>query len=186
MSILKLARMGNPVLRMPARPVDDPSAPEIRALVSDMVETMVDAGGIGLEAPQVHVPLRVIVFCVPAARVSGNPGDMPVDLTAIVNPVLDPEGGEKELDWEGCLSIPGLRGAVPRFKTIRYAGFDLNGERIECVATGFHARVMQHEADHLDGVIYLERMTDMRLLAFTEEAARFPIDLTAYAADGRL
>ncbi|HLY58834.1 MAG TPA: peptide deformylase [Stellaceae bacterium] len=185
MSILKLARMGHPVLRIPARPVEDPTAPEIRALVGDMIETMADAGGVGLAAPQVHASLRVLIYCVPAARVSGAADDVPVDLTAIVNPLVEPDGDEQELGWEGCLSIPGLRGAVPRYTRVRYAGFDLDGERIEAVATGFHARVLQHEADHLDGIMYPERMTDLRLLSFIEESARFPVDLAAYAAEGR-
>jgi peptide deformylase len=186
MSILKLARMGNPILRLVAKPVDDPTAPEIRALVSDMVETMADAGGIGLAAPQVHVSLRVIIFCVPASRVTGAPDDDPFDLTALVNPVIEPFGDEKELGWEGCLSIPEMRGVVPRFSRIRYRGLDLSGKPIEREAAGFHARVLQHECDHLDGVLYPERMTDLRLLGFSEESVRFPIDLAAIAAGAGL
>jgi len=186
MSILKLSRMGNPILRAVARLVDDPTSAEIRQLVGDMVETMIDAGGVGLAAPQVHVTQRVIIFCVPASRVTGDPDDQPVDLTAIVNPVIEPLDDEVELGFEGCLSIPGLRGAVPRFRRIRYAGFDIDGERVERVVTGFHARVLQHEVDHLDGVLYPERMTDLRLLSFVEEAERYPIDLAAYEADGKL
>jgi peptide deformylase len=185
MSILKLARMGNPILRAVAKTVEDPTAPEIRQLVGDMVETMADAGGIGLAAPQVHVSLRVVIFCVPASRLSGLPGDIPVDLTAIVNPVIEPLGDEMLLGWEGCLSIPGLRGGVPRYARIRYRGHDLNGDRIEREVAGFHARVLQHECDHLEGVLYPERMTDLRLLGFVEESTRFPIDLEAYAAEGR-
>jgi peptide deformylase len=186
MSILKLARMGNPVLRAVAKAVDDPSSAEIRQLVGDMVETMVDAGGVGLAAPQVHVSLRVIVFCVPAQRTTGVPDDVAVDLTAIVNPVIEPVGDDISLGWEGCLSIPGLRGAVPRAARIRYRGLDLNGDRIEREVAGFHARILQHECDHLDGILYPERMKDLRLMGFSEESARYPIDLDAYAAAGRL
>jgi peptide deformylase len=178
--------MGNPILRAVARTVDDPTAPEIRQLVGDMVETMVDAGGIGLAAPQVHVSLRVIIFCVPASRSSGAPEDLPIDLTAVINPVIEPLGDQTELGWEGCLSIPGLRGAVPRYSRIRYGGFDLAGERVERQVSGFHARVLQHECDHLDGILYTERMKDMRLLGFGEESMRFPIDLETYATDGKL
>jgi peptide deformylase len=181
MSILKLARMGHPVLRQIADPVADPTAPEIRQLVADMIETMQDAGGTGLAAPQIHVPLRVIVFRVGAERVTAFPGDGPVALTALINPVMEFPDDDLNLDWEGCLSIPGLRGAVPRYTRLRYAGYGLDGALIEREAAGFHARVVQHECDHLDGVLYLERMTDLRLLTFLEEGQRYPIDLAAYA-----
>jgi peptide deformylase len=181
MSILKLARMGHPVLRQVADPVADPTAPEIRRLVADMIETMQDAGGTGLAAPQIHVPLRVIVFRVGPERVTPFPGDGPVELTALINPVMEFPDDSLNLDWEGCLSIPGLRGAVPRYTNLRYAGYGLDGTLIEREAGGFHARVVQHECDHLDGVLYLERMTDLRLLTFLEEAQRYPIDLAAYA-----
>ena len=186
MSILKLARMGNPILRQSAKPVADPTSPEIRQLVGDMVETMADAGGVGLAAPQVHVSLRVIIFCVPAARITGAAGDEPTDLTALVNPVIEPLDEAKDLGWEGCLSIPGLRGAVPRYRRIRYRGTDLGGLTVEREAAGFHARVLQHECDHLDGIMFPERMTDMRLLGFVEESIRYPIDLDAYAAGARV
>jgi len=173
--------MGHPVLRRVAEPVADPSAPEIRRLLDDMVETLWDIGGAGLAAPQVHVSRRVVIFRVPEERVTGRPGDRPQELTAIINPVIEPIGTAMELGWEGCLSVPGLRGAVPRFTRIRYRGVAPDGSLIDETAEGFHARVVQHECDHLDGVLYPQRMTDMRLLVFLEEMNRFPIDLAAMA-----
>ena len=179
MAILKIARMGHPVLRGVAQPVANPTAPEIRRLVADMMETLDDIGGAGLAAPQVHVPRRVVIFRVPADRVSGHPDDLPQDLLALVNPVITPLGGAKALGWEGCLSVPGLRGAVPRWVRIRYRGTTPEGNTVDRTVEGFHARVVQHECDHLDGVLYPQRMTDLALLAFTEESARYPIDLDA-------
>ncbi len=181
MAILKIARMGHPVLRGPAAVVAQPTAPEIRRLVADMVETLADIGGAGLAAPQVHVPQRVVIFRVPAERSSGRPEDLPQELLALVNPVITPLGPERALGWEGCLSVPGLRGAVPRWARIRYQGVTPEGEAIDRVAEGFHARVVQHECDHLDGVLYPQRMTDLGLLVFNEEGARYPIDLAAAA-----
>jgi peptide deformylase len=177
MAILKIARMGHPVLRVPAETVVDPTSPEIRDLVADMIETMFDAGGTGLAAPQVHVSKRVVVFQVGENRVTGKPLDPPQDLTAIVNPVIEPLGDAQEIDWEGCLSVPGMRGAVPRFSRIRYRGFGLDGQAIERSVEGFHARVLQHECDHLDGILYPQRMTDLKLLMFNEEAARFAVEI---------
>jgi peptide deformylase len=173
MAILKIARMGHPVLRRVADPVADPTAPEVRRLVRHMLETLQDIGGVGLAAPQVHVSRRVVIFEVPAERAAraGN-GEAPpaaVPMTVLVNPVIEPLGEDKELGWEACLSVPGLTGAVPRWTGIRYHGFGLQGERIEREAQGFHARVVQHECDHLDGILYPMRMTDLSLLAFAEE-----------------
>jgi peptide deformylase len=177
MAILKIARMGHPVLRGKAEEVTDPTAPEIRSLIADMAETLVDIGGAGLAAPQIHVPRRVVIFRVPAERLSGRPEDQAQDLTAIINPIIEALGDEMELGWEGCLSVPGLKGAVPRFARIRYRGVAPDGTPIDRTVEGFHARVVQHECDHLDGVLYPQRMTDMRLLMFVEEGARYPIDL---------
>ncbi len=181
MAILKIARMGHPVLRRLADPVPDPAAPELRRLIADMEETLADIGGAGLAAPQVHVPLRVVIFRVPEERVTGRPDDQPQGLVALVNPVIEPLGDEQELGWEGCLSVPGLRGAVPRFARIRYRAATPGGGAIDRVASGFHARVVQHECDHLDGILYPQRMTDLRLLTFLEEGQRYPIDLAAAA-----
>jgi len=172
MAILKIARMGHPVLRRPAAAVTDPTAPEIQILIEDMVETMEDADGAGLAAPQVHVPLRLVVFHVPGARAADEGDEAPVALTVLINPVVEPLTEEKEMGWEGCLSVPGLIGAVPRFTRIRYTGLDPDGGRIDRVAEGFHARVVQHECDHLDGVLYPQRMTDLSLLMFRDELAR--------------
>ncbi len=171
MSILKIARMGHPVLRHPAKPVPDPTAPEIRRLVADMWETLSDIGGAGLAAPQVHVPLRVIVFHVPAARAARESAE-PVAPIALVNPEIEPLGPETVEGWEACLSVPGLTGWVPRHAAIRYRGTTPEGERIAREATGFHARVVQHECDHLDGVLYPMRMTDLSKLMFVEEMQR--------------
>ena len=182
MAILKIARMGHPVLRQVAAAVPDPTAPRINALVADMIETLEDIGGAGLAAPQVHVSERVVIFKVPAERTTGRPLDTPADLVAIVNPVIEPVGESREIGWEGCLSVPGLRGAVPRFSRIRYRGLTPHGGAIDREVEGFHARIVQHECDHLDGVLYLQRMTDHRLLAFVEEWQRYPIDLAAAVA----
>lgn len=181
MAILKIARMGHPVLRGIAEAVPDPTAPEIKRLVSDMIETLEDIGGAGLAAPQVHVPLRVVIFRVPADRTTGRPDDLPQDLLALVNPAITPSGETRELGWEGCLSVPGLRGAVPRWARIRYRGATPAGGMIDRVVEGFHARVVQHECDHLDGTLYPQRMSDLRLLVFNEEGARYPIDLAKSA-----
>lgn len=180
MAILKIARMGHPVLAVPARPVENPAAPEIRALVRDMEETMLDAPGIGLAAPQVHVPLRIVIFNVASprdearsdargARDEVDPSRVPEGLNVLINPVIEPLGEEKAEDWEGCLSVPGMTGRVPRFVHIRYAGFDLEGRRFEREADGFHARVVQHECDHLDGLLYPQRMRDLASFGFVEE-----------------
>ena len=171
MAILKIARMGHPVLKTPARPVEDPKSPEIRALVADMVETMIDADGTGLAAPQVHVSLRIVVFFVDASRVSEEEeleegGAIP--LTVMINPEIEPLSDETEADWEGCLSVPGMTGEVPRFNHIRYRFLGLDGKPHEREATGFHARVVQHECDHLDGILYPQRVVDMKRFGFTD------------------
>ena len=183
MSILKIARMGHPVLRRIAELVADPTSDAVRALVADMIETLVDIGGAGLAAPQVHVARRIVIFKVAAERTTGRVGDTPLDLTVLVNPEIAALPGPMELDWEGCLSIPGLRGAVPRPSRIRYRGIGLDGTTIEREVEGFHARVVQHECDHLDGILYPQRMTDHRLLMFVEEWQRDPVDLAALAPE---
>ena len=177
MAILKIARLGHPVLSRAAAPVDDPTDPAIAQLVADMVETMVDAGGVGLAAPQVHVGLRVVLFFVPSDRAAdpqaakGAPGG-PVPLTCLINPRIEPIDTTTEDDWEACLSVPGLTGMVPRFRRIRYSGLASTGDWIEREAEGFHARVVQHECDHLDGMLYVRRMGDLTTLGFVEEVQR--------------
>jgi peptide deformylase len=185
MALLKIARMGHPVLRGIAGAVDDPMASWVRRLVDDMVDTMEDAGGTGIAAPQVHEPYRIVVFRVASERLTDMQGDVAQDLTVLINPVVEILGPERALGWEGCLSVPGLRGVVPRHLHVRYRGTGLDGEVIEREVEGFHARVIQHECDHLDGILYPQRMTDYRLLVFLEELQRHPIDLTAFLAEKR-
>lgn len=194
MAVLDIARMGNPILRRRAAEVPDPRAPEIRRLVSDMLETMEYAGGTGLAAPQVHVPLRVMVFFVEAARGAKEaaneagdgapPANEPrpdeverledggVPLTVLINPEIEILDATLELRLESCLSVPGLAGGVPRPVAVRYRGLGLDGSRVERTARGFHARVVQHEYDHLDGILYPQRMTDLARLTFTSELER--------------
>ena len=180
MTLLKIARMGNPVLRTRAAEIADPGAPWVRRLVADMIETMEDADGAGIAAPQVHQAQRIVVFRVDGDRATDLPDDDEQDLTVLINPVIEPVGDERVLGWEGCLSVPGLRGVVPRHLRIRYRGIGLDGNPIERDAAGFHARVVQHECDHLDGILYPQRMTDHRLLVFLEELQRHPIDLAEF------
>ena len=169
MAILKIARMGHPVLRQRAAEVADPTAPEIKRLVADMIETMDDAPGTGLAALQVHVPLRVVVFLVSPRRSTGAEDDKPDPLTVLINPVLEPKGEETAIDWEGCLSVPGMMGAVPRFTRLRYRGVTHEGVPIDRTVSGFHARVVQHECDHLDGILYPQRLADPRMFGFVDE-----------------
>ena len=173
MTLLKIARMGHPVLLQAAERVADPTARDIRRLVEDMVATMEDASGVGLAAPQIHVSRRVIIFKAPAERGDGMVDTESAPLTALINPEFEPLGEEQALGWEGCLSIPGLTGAVPRFTRIGYRGMTIDGKVIEREASGFHARVVQHEIDHLDGVLYTMRMENLGLLTFNEEMRHF-------------
>jgi peptide deformylase len=166
--------MGHPVLRRKAVRVADLQDAEIQRLIADMVQTMEDADGAGLAAPQVHVAKRLVIFHVPLSRAEEEAAEegvqsQPVPLTILINPIVEPLSDEKVLGWEGCLSVPGLVGAVARHRKVRYRGFAPDGSRIERVAEGFHARVVQHECDHLDGILYPERMTDLSLLLFIEE-----------------
>ncbi len=175
MAILKIARMGHPVLAERANEIPDPTAREIRKLVEDMHETLGDIQGAGLAAPQVHVSKRLVIFAAPQER--GEEEEAPetdfAPMTEIINPEWQPLSEEMALGWEGCLSVPGLTGAVPRHTHIRYRGYSPQGQVIEREATGFHARVFQHEFDHLDGILYPMRMHDLSLLVFTEEAQKF-------------
>lgn len=178
MAILKIARMGHPVLRRTAEPVGDPTVPEVARLVADMLETMVDADGIGLAAPQVHASRRIVCFHVPRARAGAGAdaapehADGPVPLTILINPIIEPLDDAMAEGWEACLSVPGLTGLVPRHLRIRYRGVGIDGQPIERLAEGFHARVVQHECDHLDGILYPQRMADLSRLAFVEEIRR--------------
>ncbi len=182
MAILKIARMGHPVLLERAAEVGDPRAPEVARLLADMAETLEDAGGVGLAAPQVYTALRLFIYLVPASRADGEA----VPLTAVINPVVTKLDDAMELGWEGCLSIPGLRAAVPRYSRVLLAGVDAAGAAIERECSGFHARVVQHEYDHLNGVLYPMRMTDFRYFGFNEETLRYPPVLPAIGSEATL
>lgn len=164
MAILKIARMGHPVLSMRAQEVSDPTSPQIARLVADMIETMHDANGRGLAAPQVHIPVRIAVFITP------EDPEFEEQVTAIVNPRWELLSEERIEGWEGCLSVPGLTGPVPRAPAVRYRGVTPDGEEIDRTVTGMHAVVVQHEFDHLDGILYPQRMTDLSKLIFESEA----------------
>ena len=169
MAILKVARLGHPVLRQKADPipVEDIRAPEIQRLIDDMVETMHEYDGAGLAGNQVHTLKRIAVI-----EVTGNPRypDAPsIPLTVLINPVVTPLTTEMEEGWEGCLSVPDMRGAVPRYTAVRLQGYDRDGEPIDLVAKDFFARVIQHETDHLDGIVYVDRMRDLSTLSHIAE-----------------
>lgn len=200
MAILKIARMGHPILAAKAQPVADPTDPEIHRLANDMLETMIDAKGTGLAAPQVYVPLRMVLFFVDDERAfredgpeendlegesgadagEGEATGMGVPLTLMINPQLEFLGSEMESGPEGCLSVPDLMGQVPRYRRLRYRWQTLEGKWMSREAEGFHARVVQHECDHLDGILYPQRMTDLSTLIFTSE-----IEAIAQAAEDR-
>jgi len=176
MTAQQIVRMGAPVLRSRAEKIPDPASEEIVALAKDMADSMAAAGGVGLAAPQIGIPKRIIVFKVPGERATAAANDGPLELQVLINPEIEPLSGEMELGWEGCLSIPGLKGEVPRYRKIAYRGFDLQGEKVLRQAEGFHARVVQHEVDHLDGILYPERMTDMRRFGYGEELLQAAVD----------
>jgi peptide deformylase len=175
MSILKVARIGNPVVRAAARPLTIPEvrSPSIQRLIDDMEETMREYDGVGLAAPQVHVGLRLAVIEVPEAD---ERAVVAVPFTVLINPVVKPLGRETGLLFEGCLSVPDLRGQVARFEAVRLEALDREARPYALEAKGFFARVIQHECDHLDGSLYLDRMTDLRSLAFRQELERFSAD----------
>ena len=167
MAINPVLRMGNPVLKQRASEVTEFNTASLDQLIKDMFDTMKAEDGAGLAAPQIGISKRVVVFGFDTnPRYEDAP---PVPRTVLINPVITPLGDAMEQGWEGCLSVPGLRGLVPRYSRVRYTGFDQYGERIDVTAEGFHARVVQHECDHLDGILYPERMTDLSSLGFLEE-----------------
>ena len=165
MPLLKIARMGHPILTQVARPVDDPTSLPIRRLIDDMAETMADAEGIGLAAPQIYRSLRLILFFDADHRDEARDAGPVV----LINPTIEPLDESIEEGWEGCLSMPGLRGIVPRFAQIGYRGMTPEGKILEREASGLHARVVQHEVDHLEGILYPVRMIDLRQLSFESE-----------------
>lgn len=173
MSILRVARLGHPVLRGIAGNVtpDQLSSPALQKLIDDMIITMKEYDGVGLAAPQVHVSQKLAVL-----EVADNPRyphKPRVPLTVLVNPKITPLSNETEEDWEGCLSVPEIRGRVPRYTNIRVEARDRNGRELNFVAAGFHARVIQHEWDHLNGKLFLDRMRDFSTLTYLQEFARY-------------
>jgi peptide deformylase len=164
--IREVLKMGDPRLLEKARPVEAFGTRELRELVADMRDTMAHLNGAGLAAPQIAVPLRVVIFGV--KRNPRYPDAEEVPDTVLINPVITPLGEEMEEAWEGCLSVPGMRGVVPRYARVRYRGFDESGAAIDRTVEGFHARVVQHECDHLDGILYPMRMRDMAQFGFVD------------------
>ncbi|MBI5438062.1 MAG: peptide deformylase [Nitrosomonadales bacterium] len=175
MAVRQVLRMGNARLLQRSEPVGDFGSAWLCALLEDMRDTMQALDGVGLAAPQIGVNLRVVIFCVPPPQQdqdrqnSRYPDAETVPETVLVNPVITPLDDKTDQAWEGCLSIPGLRGLVPRFQNIRYRGYDENGALIDRTASGFHARVVQHECDHLDGMLYPARIRDLTQFGYTEE-----------------
>lgn len=176
MTVRAIALMGNPVLLKRAAAVEDPADPALAELIQDMLDSMYAADGLGIAAPQIGISKRVVLFHAPdedaaiadrAALEGSKATDLP--LTILINPEVEILNPDQEEDWEGCLSVPGLRGLVPRSMKIRYQGLTPDGERVDRIVSGFHARVIQHECDHLDGVLYPMRMTDMRQLVYVSE-----------------
>ena len=182
MAVLRIAKMGNPVLLQKAAPVEDPTAPEIRRLAADMQETLEDIGASGLAAPQVFVSKRVVVYRIIAARIPEGSGLAPRPWTVMVNPVITPKAEAKTPVWERCLSIPGLHGKVPRFMQIQTSYFDLEGKKHTHDAHSSWAALLQHECDHLDGVVYPMRMTDLALLAYNDEPGPLAKEVAANPA----
>ena len=168
MSILKIAKLGHPILLKKGAEIDDFASDSLKKIVYDMSETMIDYNGIGLAAPQVHLSKRIIIFRNPDVEEKEK-----IQITPLINPNFNPIGDEKDDDWEGCLSIPGMQGLVSRYKKISYYGYDLEGNKIENIAEGLHARVVQHEIDHLDGILYTSRLTDNKAFGFEKEIVEF-------------
>jgi peptide deformylase len=165
MTVREILKMGDPRLLRIAKPVEAFGGAELDALIGDMFETMHAANGAGLAAPQIGVDLALVIFGF--GQNQRYPDAPPVPETVLINPTIEPLGAAEEEGWEGCLSVPGLRGVVPRWARIRYTGFDASGKRIERDAEGFHARVVQHECDHLIGRLYPTRMRDLNRFGYT-------------------
>ena len=165
--IKPVLRMGDPILFQRAEPVVQFDTPELHALLQDMDDTMRSKNGAGIAAPQIGVSLQVVIFGVGANPRYPDAEEVPY--TMLINPTLEPIGAEMEEGWEGCLSVPGMRGVVPRYSQLRYRGFDQYGIAIDRTVSGFHARVVQHETDHLFGILYPMRIRDLRLFGFNEE-----------------
>ena len=173
MSILKVAKIGHPILLEVASEIKNFSRDSLRKIVYNMSETMIDYNGIGLAAPQVHISKRIIIL-----RNLSDDNSKKINITALVNPEYKPIGDETENDWEGCLSIPGMLGLVKRYKRIDYTGFDLEGNKIEDKAEGLSAKVIQHEVDHLNGILYINRLADKKAFGFENEINKYWKNLT--------
>ncbi len=181
MAVRPILRMGHPLLKEVAAPVRAFDTPELHALVADMLDTMRANDGAGLAAIQIGVLLRVVIFGI--EHNPRYPDAEPVPLTVLVNPKIEAVGEEREAGWEGCLSVPGMRGLVPRYKRIRYRAHDQFGNAIDKTVADFHARVVQHECDHLDGILYPQRMEDLATFGFQEELLAAGSLPSAAAAD---
>jgi len=166
MPIRPVLRIGDPVLLQKAAPVERFDTPELHALIQDMKDTMAYMNGAGIAAPQIGVSERVVIFGVGSSPRYPDAEEVP--FTVLINPVINPVGNEMEEGWEGCLSVPGMRGVVPRYTQIHYKGFDEYGNPIDRKVSGFHARVVQHECDHLDGILYPMRIEDLTRFGFTD------------------
>ena len=173
MSILKIARLGHPVLHKKASIIKDFSDPTTQKLIQEMSETMLDANGIGLAAPQVHVSKQLMIFRVPEEEEENDTIDKSIEITALINPKISKISEETDTQWEGCLSIPGMTGLVKRYTKINYEGFDMNGNLIKREAEGLHARIVQHEFDHLKGILYINRLVDNRAFGFVNEIEEY-------------
>ena len=171
MSILKIAKLGHPVLSKKSTLVEDINDPNIKKLIHDMIETMLDSKGIGLAAPQVHVNKQIIIFqnIEENKKNEENDKEKRISITALINPKIDITSKATENEWEGCLSIPGMTGLVKRYSSINYQGYDMNGKLIKDTAEGLQARVIQHEYDHLMGIVYIQRLVDVKAYGYTDE-----------------
>lgn len=171
MAVREVLRMGEPCLLLKAKPIEKFDAPELQALIQDMQDTMKHMNGAGIAAPQIGVSQRVVIFGQKEYDNAINPrypdADM-VPFTVLINPVLTPMGTAMEDGWEGCLSVPGMRGIVPRYQRLHYVGFDQYGNKIDRLVSGFHARVVQHECDHLDGILYPMRISNLKDFGFSD------------------
>ena len=171
MSILKIARIGHPILLKRAKPIIKIKKSSLKQLLTDMTETLLDADGIGLAAPQIHENKRIIIFHVPEQNnhASSSKRNNRIKIEALINPTFKNNTDEFEDDWEGCLSIPRMLGKVRRYRKITYEGYDIKGNLIQKEAEGLHARIIQHECDHLDGILYTSKLVDKKYFGFVDE-----------------
>lgn len=167
MTIKSVIKLGNEKLATPSLPVTNFSNGELKELINDMQDTMKEKGGIGIAAPQIACNLRVVMFGFEKSE--RYPNEKPVPFTVLINPIIEVLSDEMVDGWEGCLSVPGLRGLVPRYKKIKYSGYDIEGKPISREASDFHARVVQHECDHIDGILFPRRIKDMKFFGFEDE-----------------